>query len=80
VDAATSKVFANIYPSKWEAPYLAIGAAAFAVYFCAATVPLLGYLLGGGGGLALGAVAYVVLALLLAIPIFITAAVISARV
>jgi hypothetical protein len=80
VDAATSKVFANIYPSKWEAPYRAIGAAAFAAYFCAALVPLGGYLLGGGGGLAVGMLVYGVVALLLAIPIFITAALISAKV
>lgn len=80
VDAATSKVLANIYPSKWEAPYLAIGALAFAAYFCAALIPLAGYLLGDGAGLAAGVLAYGVLALLLAIPIFVTAAVISAKV
>ena len=33
VDAATSKVFANIYPAKWEVPYVAIGAAAFVAFF-----------------------------------------------
>jgi hypothetical protein len=33
VDAASSKVFANIYPAKWEVPYVAIGAAAFVTFF-----------------------------------------------
>jgi hypothetical protein len=33
VDAATSKVFANIYPAKWEVPYVAIGVAAFVAFF-----------------------------------------------
>jgi hypothetical protein len=33
VDAATSKVFANIYPAKWEVPYVSIGLAAFAAFF-----------------------------------------------
>jgi hypothetical protein len=33
VDAATSKVFANIYPAKWEVPYVSIGVAAFVAFF-----------------------------------------------
>jgi hypothetical protein len=33
VDAATSKVFANIYPAKWEVPYVALGAATFVAFF-----------------------------------------------
>jgi hypothetical protein len=33
VDAATSKVFANIYPAKWGVPYVTIGAAAFVAFF-----------------------------------------------
>jgi LSD1 subclass zinc finger protein len=80
VDAATSEVFANIYPSKWEAPYLAIGAAAFAAYFCAALIPLGGYLFSGGTGLGLGVVIYAVAAVILAIPFFSAAATISAKV
>ena len=40
VDAASSKVFANIYPAKWEVPYVAIGAAAFATYFVLAVLSL----------------------------------------
>ncbi len=33
VDAASSRVFANIYPAKWEVPYVSIGLAAFAAFF-----------------------------------------------
>lgn len=40
VDAATSKVFANIYPAKWEVPYVTIGAAAFGAYFVLALLSL----------------------------------------
>jgi hypothetical protein len=40
VDAATSKVFANIYPAKWEVPYVTIGTAAFVAYFVLAVLSL----------------------------------------
>jgi hypothetical protein len=80
VDAASSKVFANIYPSKWEAPYFAIAAVAFLAYCCAALIPLGGYLTNEGTGLALGILAYIVVAIVVAIPIFIVASVISAKV
>lgn len=80
VDAATSRVFANIYPSKWEAPYFTIAAIAFVIYFCAALGPLAGYMSDSGAGLLLGIVAYLVIAVIAAIPIFIAAAYISAKV
>ncbi len=40
VDAASSKVFANIYPAKWEVPYVTIGAAAFVAFFILALLSL----------------------------------------
>lgn len=80
VDAATSKVFANLFPSKWEAPYLTIAAIAFAVYFCLALGPLAGYMSGTGEGFVVGVAAYFVLAIIVAIPIFIAAAYISSKV
>ena len=40
VDAATSKVFANIYPAKWEVPYVSIGVAAFMAFFVLALLSL----------------------------------------
>jgi hypothetical protein len=80
VDGATGRVFANLFPSKWEVPYVAIGALAFAAYFCAALIPLTGFMIGDGGGLAIGIVVYGVVALLLAAPIFMAAMVVSAKV
>jgi hypothetical protein len=41
IDAATSKVFANIYPAKWEVPYVSIGAAAFVAFFVLSLLSLL---------------------------------------
>jgi len=79
VDAATGRVFANIFPSKWEVPYMAIGAAAFAAYFCAALIPLGGYLINDVGGLGLGILIYAGVAVVLAIPFFSAAATISAK-
>ena len=80
VDAATSKVFANIYPSKQEIPYVTIAAVAFVAYFGAALIPLVGHLAGGGAGLTAGMAIYCVVAILLAIPILIAAVVVSAKV
>lgn len=80
VDAATSKVFANIYPSKWEVPYRAVGAVAFVGYLCAAFIPLAGYLLNEEAGLATGVLVYGAVAVVLAIFIFGAAAATSAKV
>jgi LSD1 subclass zinc finger protein len=80
VDAAAGKVFANLFPSKWEVPYLAIGALAFAAYFCAALIPLTGFMIGDGGGLAIGVLVYGLVAVILAVPIVIGALVVSAKV
>ena len=42
VEGATGGVFANIYPSKSEAPYLLAGGITAAVFLCLAAVPLAG--------------------------------------
>jgi hypothetical protein len=80
VDAATSQVFANIYPSKWEVPYLAIGAAAFAAFFCASLVPVIGFLSGGGVGFGLGMGIYAITVVVLSIAFFAAAALVSSKV
>jgi LSD1 subclass zinc finger protein len=80
VDAATSRVFSNIYPAKWEVPYLTIAGAAFVAYFLAAFIPLAGYILGDGGGLGLAILIYVAVIFGLAIPLFSAAAAVSAKV
>jgi hypothetical protein len=79
VDAATSKVFANLYPAKWELPYLALGSLAFAIYFCLAWAPLGGFFAGDVDGLFTGLALYCLASPIVAIPIFIAALVISAR-
>jgi hypothetical protein len=80
VDAATSEVFANIYPSKWEVPYLAIGAAAFAAFFCASLIPLIGYLSGDFGGFGVGMGIYAIAVVVLAVVFFAAAALVSSKV
>lgn len=80
VDAATSKVFANIFPAKWEVPYVAIGSVGCLAYFCAALIPIIGYSAQGSTGLALGLVGYVVAALIIAVPLFGAAVYVSAKV
>ena len=80
VDAATSKVFANIFPSKWEAPYTTIAAIAFVLYFLASLIPLGSFLFGGGAAFGVGLGVYCGAVVVLAVPIFIVAAVISAKV
>jgi hypothetical protein len=80
VDAATGEVFANIYPSNWEAPYLTIAAVAFALYFCAALIPLGSFLTNGFTGLGVGMGIYALAVAVLAVPIFLFATYISAKV
>jgi hypothetical protein len=80
VDAASSKVFADVFPSKWETPYMTIAAVTFALYFCASLIPAGGYINSGGVGLAAGAGIYCLASVVIAIPIFIVASMISAKV
>jgi hypothetical protein len=80
VDAASSQVFASIYPSKREVPYVAIGSVGCALYFCAALIPALSLFGTDGTGLIFGILGYIVVAIVLAIPIFGVAAYVSARV
>jgi LSD1 subclass zinc finger protein len=80
VDAAAGRVFTNIYPAKWEVPYLTIAGAAFIAYFLAAFIPLGGYILADGSGLALAVLIYIGVIFVLAIPLFSAAAAVSAKV
>lgn len=80
VDAATSEVFANIYPSKWEVPYLAIGAAAFAAFFCASLIPVISLFAGGTVGFGLGMGIYAIAVVVLAVVFFAAAALVSSKV
>ena len=80
IDGASGEVFANIFPSKWEVPYVTLGAIAFVVYFCAALIPLSSYLIGGTSALGLGVPIYAVALIVVTIPFFIAAMTISAKV
>lgn len=80
VDAASSQVFASVYPSKREVPYVAIGSVGCALYFCAALIPAVSFFTTDGTGLLFGILGYIVAAIVLAVPIFGVAAYISARV
>jgi hypothetical protein len=80
VDAASGSVFANLFPSKWEAPYRTIGGVAFVAYFFAALIPLVAFMVGGPAGMGVGVLIYLGLSLALAVPIFVFAAAVSAKV
>ena len=80
VDAATSEVFANIFPSKWEVPYVAIGVASFAAFFCASLIPLIGYLTNDFGGFGVAMGIYALAVVVLSVVFFAAAALISSKV
>jgi hypothetical protein len=79
VDGAAGRVFAGLYPTKWEAPYLALAGVSALLYFLISWIPAISFM---GGAAALGgAVAvYAVLAVVLAVPIFLIALWIAAKV
>lgn len=79
VDAAAAKVYATVFPSKWEMPYLTLGCVSFVLYFLAALIPL-GGIMGGSGVTAVSILIYFIVAAVLAIPIFAVAAYISSKV
>jgi hypothetical protein len=80
VDAATGKVFADIFPSKLEVPYRTIGAVGCLLYFAAALVPAFGFLMGGIVGLGGALVVYLIVGAIVSVPLFIIAATISAKI
>jgi LSD1 subclass zinc finger protein len=79
VDAASGRVMANLFPTKREVPYLLLGGLAFVLNFCAATIPIIGYGVDGGAGFIGGLLIYLLVAAVMAVPIFGVAAVVSAR-
>ncbi len=80
VDAATGKVFADIYPSKQEVPYRTIGGIGCLLYFLAALMPAIGFMAGGIVGLGGGLLVYLIAGAIMAVPIFIMAAYVSAKI
>jgi hypothetical protein len=80
VDAATSQVFAAIFPEKYEVPYVSIAGFGCLAYFLAALIPIITFVItDSGGGLGLGILIYVAVAAALALPIFSAAAAISRK-
>jgi hypothetical protein len=80
VDAATGKVFADRFPSKLEVPYQTIGGIGCALYFIAALFPAIGFMLGGITGLGGAIILYLIVGAIMSVPIFIIAAIISAKI
>ncbi len=80
VDAASGKVFANVFPAKWEVPYLAVAALAFAGYFCANWFIGGGYAISGIEGALLGSLLCLLAYGVWAIPIFLMALFVSRKV
>lgn len=80
VDGASGQVFANIFPAKWEVPYLAVGILAFIGYFLANLLVPAGYLVGGDGGALTGAALCAIAYGLWAVPIFLIALFVSRKV
>ena len=79
VNAANGQVLAALFPAKNETPFLAVGGLGCLAYLAAALIPGISYLIGGGSGLSVGLLVYLVVAVALAIPIFGAAAQTSRR-
>lgn len=80
VEAGTGEVFANVFPAKAEAPYLAAGIATALVFLCLATFPLVGMAVEPATGLWVGAGACAAVGLILAPILFGFAAWVAAKV
>jgi hypothetical protein len=79
VDGAAGRVFAGIFPAKWEAPYLTLAGVSALLYFLISWIPAISLM--GGAAVPGGALAvYGVLAVVLAVPIFLVALWIAAKV
>jgi hypothetical protein len=80
VDAATSQVFAAIYPEKYELPYVSIAGFGCIAYFLAALIPIISFfILDNAAGVGIGALIYLAVAAVLALPIFAAAASVSRK-
>jgi len=80
VEGASGKVFANLFPPKAEAPYYLVAIAAVIGFLITSSFPVIGYLTDGAGGMTIGLLACLVCGAVWAIPVFVLAAVISAKV
>ncbi|MEZ4518603.1 MAG: hypothetical protein R3C44_17880 [Chloroflexota bacterium] len=79
INAASGDVLAAVFPQKNETPYMAVGGLGCLAYFVAALIPGIAYLIGDTNGLLIGLIIYLVVAVVLAIPVFAAAANTSRR-
>ena len=77
VDAATGAVFASIFPTKNEVPYVGVAVLAFGVYFVLAFIPLWGIFT---GRFAFSMLLYLIAVALAGVPLFMAAAYVSRKV
>lgn len=80
VEGASGEVFANLYPAKAEAPYMAIGGITAVIYLCLATFPAMGALQSGATGLGIGLLICSGAGLIIAPILFAVAAWIAAKI
>ena len=80
VEGSSGKVLANLFPAKAETPYLAVTIFATLGFLILSCLPLAGWGLYEGTGLAVGVLAYLVLGALFAAVVFAVAAFVSAKV
>jgi DNA-directed RNA polymerase subunit RPC12/RpoP len=80
VEGASGKVFANLFPPKAEAPYYLVAILAVAGFLLISSFPVIGYFSGQDIGVIVGLLACLVCGGLWAIPVFVLAAVVSAKV
>ncbi len=80
VEGASGKVLANLYPTKAEMPYFAVGALATLGFLFISCLPVAGYLVNDTTGLMLGLLACVVAGALFAALVFAVAAFVSSKV
>jgi hypothetical protein len=80
VEGASGKVFANLFPAKAEAPYYLVALMATVGFLLVSSFPIIGYFTDQDTGVMLGLLACLVCGGLWAIPVFVMAAVVSAKV
>lgn len=80
VESASGGVFANLYPTKAEAPFMLVGGVAALIYLCLATFPAMGALQSGASGLGIGLLICSSVGLVIAPILFTIAAWIAAKI
>ena len=80
VEGGTGGVFANIYPSKAETPYMLVGGLTALVFLCLASFPLIGGALEGSGGAGAGFLACAGIGILVAPILFAVSVYVAAKI